>query len=707
MCQSIRNKHPFGPGVSKVSPIQEAFAMTSKRWSSKLYQMYHRSYQGLNSDAWILDSHALPLLYLYTCSLPVPYSVIHVHKSLDHRILKRRPSNWKDIARVRAQWAKLQATLSEGGEDIKASLMALPKLASLPIISLTKIFPPLESKFSVRSSNPCKASNKISNNSTTVVRRFANFKPSIWSYDYIQSLSSEYKEEKYAEQGRVLREEIRMMLCKVENQLDQLELIDELQRLGVAYHFSSEIRSILDNICNMDTFKTTNLYAIALKFRLLRQHGYHVSTDIFTFFQDESGNFKKCLSVDVEGLLSLYEASFYSLEVETILEEARDFTSKILKEYLNQNKDDHISLLINHALELPLHWRIPRWEARWFNSTYERKQNMNATLLHFAKLDFNFVQAIYQDELKYTSRWWKRTSLVKKLSFSRDRLMESFIWTVGANFKPDLGYFRKVMTKINSLVTTIDDVYDVYGTMEELKLFTEAVDRWNLNAMDNLPHYMKICFLALYNFVNDTAFETLQQNGYYITPYLKKVWTDLCKSYYIEAKWYHNGYTPSFQEYIENAWISISAPVVLVHAYFSIPHLLKKEDFVYLKEYTSIIQLSAVIARLANDLATYKRENEIGDVPKSIQCYMNENGVSEAEACEYIKSIMYTTWKKMNKETNNSFFSRNFTDTAINLARMALCMYQHGDGHTIQDLKIKNHILSLIIQPIPIICAEK
>jgi len=36
----------------------------------------------------------------------------------------------------------------------------------------------------------------------------------------------------------------------------------------------------------------------------------------------------------------------------------------------------------------------------------------------------------------------------------------------------------------------------------------------------------------------------------------------------MEAKWYYNGYTPSLQEYIENAWISSSAPTILVHAYF-------------------------------------------------------------------------------------------------------------------------------------------
>jgi (-)-alpha-terpineol synthase len=74
-------------------------------------------------------------------------------------------------------------------------------------------------------------------------------------------------------------------------------------------------------------------------------------------------------------------------------------------------------------------------------------------------------------------RWWKRTELGGKLSFARDRLVENFVWTVGTNFKPDLQYFRKMITKVNSLITIIDDVYDVYGTLEELELFTKAIDR--------------------------------------------------------------------------------------------------------------------------------------------------------------------------------------------------------------------------------------
>ena len=78
-----------------------------------------------------------------------------------------------------------------------------------------------------------------------------------------------------------------MMLHKVVDPLGQLELIDILQRLGISYHFEGEIKRILEGLNNnidhgsdADTLKTKNLYATALKFRLLRQHGYIVPPGI-------------------------------------------------------------------------------------------------------------------------------------------------------------------------------------------------------------------------------------------------------------------------------------------------------------------------------------------------------------------------------------------------------------------------------------------
>lgn len=116
------------------------------------------------------------------------------------------------------------------------------------------------------------------------------------------------------------------------------------------------------------------------------------------------GGFKACLSEDIQGILCLYEASYLSIEGESILEEARDFTKKHLEGCLRQNIDENLAILVSHALELPLHWRMLRLEARWFIDAFERTQDMNPILLEFAKLDYNMVQAKHQEDLKYASR---------------------------------------------------------------------------------------------------------------------------------------------------------------------------------------------------------------------------------------------------------------------------------------------------------------
>lgn len=68
--------------------------------------------------------------------------------------------------------------------------------------------------------------------------------------------------------------------------------------------------------------------------------------------------------------------------------------------------------------------------------------------------------------------------LAPRLSFGRDRLMECFFWAAGMTpFEPQFSNIRKGLTKVCSLITLIDDIYDVYGTLDELELFTTAVER--------------------------------------------------------------------------------------------------------------------------------------------------------------------------------------------------------------------------------------
>ncbi|KAK4276119.1 hypothetical protein QN277_019108 [Acacia crassicarpa] len=594
--------------------------------------------------------------------------------------------------------------LSNGNLFKHKMLLSNKPMSSLSTISTSCVVP---------CTIQCKTSTFVvsDQNNNTACRRVDSFKPSIWDYDYIQSVRSDFVEESYTKERDRLKEEVKVMFSKLEDIVDQLEFIDVLQRLGVAAHFSLEIRSIMENAYNDNNNngilkKKTNLYATALEFRLLRQHGYNVtSSDVFNGFLDSENRFDSRLSVDIKGLLSLYEASFLTMEGEVILDDGRDFSSKSLKEFVvskNKGENDMMFLLVTHSLELPLHWRTSRLEARWFIDVYERGQNVSPSLHRLAKLDFNIVQVQHQEDLKHASRWWKRIGLVEKLNYAiiRDRIVENFFWTVALAFEPQHGHFRRLMTKVNALITSIDDIYDTYGTWEELQLFTRVVDRWDTNALDELPDYMKICFLALYNFVHEVAFDFLQDNGQNIIPHLKKAWSDLCKSYLVEARWYYYDYKPTLQEYMENAWISISAPVILVHTYFALPTITNDENFVRLEDYCETIHSSATILRLANDVGTSKREKETGDIPKAMECYMNETGASESDARRHINSLVFEAWKKINKEAANSSYSKSFIRIAENLARMSLYMYQHGDGHTVQGPQTINHITSLLFQPI-------
>ena len=46
------------------------------------------------------------------------------------------------------------------------------------------------------------------------------------------------------------------------------------------------------------------------------------------------------------------------------------------------------------------------------------------------------------------------------------------------NVNPELRYSRLQLAKQVQMITYIDDIYDVYGTLDEVELFTEAIERF-------------------------------------------------------------------------------------------------------------------------------------------------------------------------------------------------------------------------------------
>ena len=83
----------------------------------------------------------------------------------------------------------------------------------------------------------------------------------------------------YTRQVQELKGDVRRSFVEVVEPLAKLEFINSIGKLGLASFFEGEITEVLDTIMsekNNPCIKS-NLYATALCFRLLRQHGYEVS----------------------------------------------------------------------------------------------------------------------------------------------------------------------------------------------------------------------------------------------------------------------------------------------------------------------------------------------------------------------------------------------------------------------------------------------
>lgn len=545
----------------------------------------------------------------------------------------------------------------------------------------------------------------VNHPSSPVVRRSGNYKPCIWDSDFVKTLATDFTGERFNGRVNELKGNVIEILNSVAKPLDQLELIDDLQRLGLGYHFEQEIKSTLTKIYedqSNETLEMNDLHAVALSFRLLRQHGYTVSQDVFKYFM-ENGSFKGCLCKDAKGLLSLYEAYYFSSEGESIMEDAWSFSSKTLREILDDIIDPNLSIKVRHALELPLNWRMPRLEARWYIDFSRRTNNINPALLELAMLDYNILQGLYQEELKIASRWWKELGLSTKLSFARDRLVESYTWMVGIIPEPQFGYCRIELAKAIQMISVIDDIYDVYGTVHELELFTEAIERWDIHSIQQLPDYMKICFLALYNFVNEMVYHIFREQNVDVLPHLKKVWIDLVKNYLVEARWYHSGYKPTLEEFLENGKVSIALPSVTIQSYICSANPIKKEALEFLEGMPDILHSSGVLCRIVDDYGTSSDELARGDVPKSIQCYMFHNGTTEEVARAEMRDLMRKKWRDINAcRVQDMPLSRHVIEMMLNVGRSAHYIYYNSDGYAGQNGRSKDMLFSLFVQPIPL-----
>ncbi|KAF5736526.1 hypothetical protein HS088_TW14G00670 [Tripterygium wilfordii] len=375
--------------------------------------------------------------------------------------------------------------------------------------------------------------------------------------------------ESYTREVNVLKEEVKdMLMAATRNPVQNIHLIDLLSRLGLAYHYETEIELQLHHIFygedNIFRDHDYDLDTMARLFRLCRQYGYDISCGTYHVF-------------------------------------------------------------------------------------------------------------------KY---WWKDTNLASECPYTRDRIVEMYGWAAISTFEPYYGRARIIYTKTIMLQSAMDDGYDSYGTPEELESFTEAIQRWDMSAMDLLPDYLKNYYRILLNHYEELDKEMTAEGRPYSVSRLKELVKEVSDAYHKETQWFDKGYIPPFNEYMMTARITGSCQVITAASFVGMENA-TADAFEWLQSSRRLIMAVNTILRLTNDILSHKREQTTGESASSIECYMRQYSLSEEEVIENFEKTIANQWKIINEEfMKPTPISNHLVSVAINQARSCGPWFQFGDAYT-------------------------
>ncbi|CAK8530503.1 unnamed protein product [Lathyrus sativus] len=432
-------------------------------------------------------------------------------------------------------------------------------------------------------------------------------------------------------------------------------IANQLHRFGLGQYFVGEIERLLLRVYrnyNKASSASNDLQfqKDTIAFELLRTYGFNVSPLRFCWFLNYE-EIKAEIERDCEhfssAMLHVFRASNLTFCGEYELEEARTFSRKILEKVVLTGKG-RLLQQIEHELSFSWFARLDHLEQRvWIEETeanvlwkgktsYNRVSCIyNDEFLQLATLNFEFKQLIYKNELNELKRWVEKCRL-SNMGFGREKSTYCY-FAVAASLTslPHDSYVRMLIAKTAIIITVTDDFFDTVGSLDELEILTEAVQRWDSRSLSS---HSKVIFDALDDLVSEASRKYLQQEGTCddISGSLKDLWYEVFLSWLIEAKWSRNGHKPSIDCYLKTGMISVGAHLmVLSSSYF-----MKPTKKLRLTPYEPLTKLLMIISRLLNDVESYQREREEGKL-NYVLVNMMENPEFEIEdSIAFVREIV-------------------------------------------------------------------
>ncbi|KEH34358.1 (3S)-linalool/(E)-nerolidol/(E,E)-geranyl linalool synthase [Medicago truncatula] len=508
----------------------------------------------------------------------------------------------------------------------------------------------------------------------------------------------------YVKQALIFKQ-VYKKLVKIEYPMESFYLIDIIQRLNIEHYFVEEIKVALEKLYSIlntnpnDFMSIHELYEVALAFRLLRQGGHYVNADLFDSLKCNKRMFEEKHGEDVKGLVALYEASQLSIEGEDSLNDLGYVCRELLHGWLSRHQEHNQAIYVANTLQNPLHYGLSRFmdKSAFIHDSKDEKDLL--CLEELAKINSTIVRFMNQNETTEVSKWWNELELAKEVKFSGYQPLKWYTWPMACFTDPNFSEQRIELTKPISLIYVIDDIFDVHGTLDQLTIFTDAINRWEITGTEQLPNFMKISLNALYEITSNFADMVYKKHGFNPIDTLKKSWIRLLNAFMEEAHWLNSGHLPRAEDYLNNGIVSTGVHVVLVHAFFLLDHVhgITKETIDILDEkFPNVIYSVAKILRLSDDLEGAKSGDQNGLDGSYLDCYMSEHqDISGEDVQRHVAHMISNEWKRLNQEILvANQFSSSFSNFCLNAARMVPLMYHYKSNPSLSNLQ--EHVKSLI-----------
>ncbi|KAG6756646.1 hypothetical protein POTOM_040081 [Populus tomentosa] len=229
------------------------------------------------------------------------------------------------------------------------------------------------------------------------------------------------------------------------------------------------------------------------------------------------------------------------------------------------------------------------------------------------------------------------------------------------------------------------------------------ITMWDISNIDHLPEYMKYFYNQLLDVYKEIETGLAEQGRSYRVDYAKEAMKKQVQAYFVEARWLHENYMPTMDEYMRISLISSGYPLLTCISFVGMGDIVTKDAFEWLNKDPKIVKAASVIARLMDDIVSHKFEQERGHVASAIECYMNQHEVAEEQASDELRRQVVEAWKDINEELliiPKDHVPIPLLTRVLNLARVMDVMYKDGDGYTNANGKVRNYITSLLIEPV-------